>query len=1375
LPAVILAVCGCLSTPLYATIQVQLIPSPASPQFLGTVITWTASATDSNSGPVTYKFEVALPGSNQPFSLISDFNLGNTLNWTPNIVEGTYRIRVTARDYLAGETAQAVFSFTVKPLVTGRQPVVTATAHPLIALFTAPSCPLGSSIRVGFKLSGSTEMTYTNLRPCHAGTMNFYIAGMLASSTYNMHYEVETGSTIVPNSTILPFTTGPLPSTITFPRVEALVQPSPQADLGSRVLFTGFSPIGPRTCFPTGAYPEATNLEGRVLWYYALDHPQTARIVPGNSLGTTLLMISQGSGTGTGSFGNSVYQEVVREVDLAGNIIRQTNADRVSEQLVAAGTDPISNFHHEATRLPNGHTITFGSVQRIYPAGTQGSSGPIDIVGLMIIELDENFQVVWHWDAYDHAGGGTQLDINRAAVRGESCGVGLSCLQNLGCPQVLIANTAVDWLHGNSAQYQPSDGSLLVSLRDQDWVLKIDYSNGKGTGDILWRLGVDGDFTMNSTDPYPWFSGQHDVEFQYGGQQVLSLFDNGNTRVLSFPGENSRGQVLNVDQTKMQVSLSLNVNLDGYSPALGTAQLLQNGDYAFEPGFLNPGAQSYEQSIEVTPSLYSLAVVSSPSPMTLACASSSGQVGVTYASSLTGSGGVPPYTFSITSGSLPPGLSLNTSTGAITGTPNTAGAFSFTVMAVDSTGADTATSNCTVTIALPALTLSYAASAGRTGVTYASSLAGSGGVPPYTFSITSGSLPPGLSLTSSTGAIAGVPTTAGTFSFIAAVVDSTGTDIASSHRGITIAPAPVTLACPLNTAQDGAPYASSLAASGGVPPYTYSITAGSLPAVLSLNNTTGSITGIPIAVGTFSFTSSAADSTGTPAGTGSADCSITSANPAPAVININTKTSSVIPAKFSGFSAPQPRNGVEYYDPKFLSAVALLKPGWIRFPAGTASMPFDWQAGHTNTVWLNELMSSNPPLVDPFTASELVTAQQLTQAKGGVYLSDFAGFVNSLGANTVITFNAYTDTNPSSAANMVTAAKGYGLNVLEWELANEPYLFPLIFPSSASYAAAMNFPYFNDIFSANPSATVGLFYAGQFTGPPVNYTAWDNGMTAYVPHYWNAVSFHMYPLSSRVGNTTAGQILNGVLAHGTVDYVNSYLVPLVGANTPIFVTELNASALNNLPFTPTLYNGIFMAEYIARMSTCPNVRGVAAHALYMGNSVNYGLIRAVNDYESYLTGQVTADPNYWTNTATDPNTPFQFYASAPALALAVANQAINNSTHIWPTTVSGGAAVPIQGYDGNPIPAIYSQAYQGDNGTNYLLITNKSGYPSKITIQIDGTKLARTLTVTYVSNSDKIVSNTASAPNTVQIKTVTSGNPVVIGPYSVSTVQWKKG
>lgn len=88
-------------------------------------------------------------------------------------------------------------------------------------------------------------------------------------------------------------------------------------------------------------------------------------------------------------------------------------------------------------------------------------------------------------------------------------------------------------------------------------------------------------------------------------------------------------------------------------------------------------------------------------PPTLACAASTGQVGVPYNSSLVASGGVPPYTFSINSGNLPPGLTLNASSGAITGTPTTSGSFNFTAMVVDSSGvsdSNTVTGSCGITI-----------------------------------------------------------------------------------------------------------------------------------------------------------------------------------------------------------------------------------------------------------------------------------------------------------------------------------------------------------------------------------------------------------------------------------------------------------------------------------------------------------------------------------------------------------------------------------------------------------------------------------------------------------------------------------------------------
>ena len=105
----------------------------------------------------------------------------------------------------------------------------------------------------------------------------------------------------------------------------------------------------------------------------------------------------------------------------------------------------------------------------------------------------------------------------------------------------------------------------------------------------------------------------------------------------------------------------------------------------------------------------------------LSCASGTAQVGVPYTSALVASGGTPPYTYSITSGSLPPGLSLNTSTGAITGTPTTAGTYNYTAQAIDSTGA-IGNSSCGITVAPPALTLTCASASAQVGVVYSSAM-----------------------------------------------------------------------------------------------------------------------------------------------------------------------------------------------------------------------------------------------------------------------------------------------------------------------------------------------------------------------------------------------------------------------------------------------------------------------------------------------------------------------------------------------------------------------------------------------------------------------------------------------------------------------------
>jgi hypothetical protein len=310
---------------------------------------------------------------------------------------------------------------------------------------------------------------------------------------------------------------------------------------------------------------------------------------------------------GSNSIGGTVSaDQVLREIDLAGNVIRETNASRLSEQVAALsgvasacriGSNDcmVGAMHHEAVRLSNGHTLVLSDEEKIFTDGTQGSSAsnPVDIVGDIILDLDTDWQVAWYWRAFDH------LNVNRAAVLGETCAAGVA-----GCvPLFLTTGIANDWLHGNSLDHA-ADGSIILSMRHQDWIDKIDYNNGTGTGNVLWTLGLGGDFTINSTDPYPWFSHQHDAGFELGGTSIMSLHDNGNTRVAPPPvglgSGDSRGYVLSINQTNMTATPLLLADMGVYAFAVGSAQRLSNGNYHFDEGYLTNPAP-YNQSIEVFP------------------------------------------------------------------------------------------------------------------------------------------------------------------------------------------------------------------------------------------------------------------------------------------------------------------------------------------------------------------------------------------------------------------------------------------------------------------------------------------------------------------------------------------------------------------------------------------------------------------------------------------------------------------------------------------------------------------------------------------------------------------------------------------------------
>jgi Putative Ig domain len=354
-----------------------------------------------------------------------------------------------------------------------------------------------------------------------------------------------------------------------------------------------------------------------------------------------------------------------------------------------------------------------------------------------------------------------------------------------------------------------------------------------------------------------------------------------------------------------------------------------------------------------------------------------GTAQTSYSAQLAATGGTKPYTWSISAGSLPAGLTLHPATGAITGKPTVTGPDSFTVEVTDSESTPaSARAAESVTVTAPPLSVTTTSLPGAVaGVAYSAKLAATGGISPYTWLLSGGTLPEGLTLHTN-GAISGTPKSAGSATFTVEVADSdTPAETAPGSLSITVGTAAlvVTTGTDLPTAHDGTAYSVKLAADGGITPYTWSLTSGTLPAGLTLR-TNGTIDGTPSADGTYGFSVQVSDAETPPA---TAGASFTLVVPAPLTIQGPRSLPDGYTGESYGVTLNNVTGGVPPYTWSLVSGS--LPAGLTAFPNGTDTVSGTITGApgtYTCTVQMSD--SENPPATVTEILTMTVTAPPLT-------------------------------------------------------------------------------------------------------------------------------------------------------------------------------------------------------------------------------------------------------------------------------------------------------------------------------------------------------------------------------------------------------------
>jgi arylsulfate sulfotransferase len=456
--------------------------------------------------------------------------------------------------------------------------VFTNTNNVQVAQYVViPPSPASASVQFGLTTAYGFN-TWTQPTTTLGSSVSLFVAGMKQSTPYHMQGLITfqdgtsfTDSDFTFTTGALPVTLQPIVTTTTTPGMT----PQPGVELLDTVVLVGGQ----------GKLTESvvTDLAGNALWAYQPALPNGPGPNPVKLLSNGHFLINF-SGQPDG------INAVLQEVDLGNNVIWQMNTAQLNTALAAATCAEcnvtVIGTHHDFAVLPNGHIIVIASTTKTLADSTTPTGDVIIDLGDMENVGGNNPnhtpQPVWAWNEFNH------LDTNRRPYQ------------------------YPDWTHTNAVIYSKDDGNLIISIRHQNWLVKLPYANGTGSGDPVWKLGAVlptdttpqdmADFTLQNPDGTPdpnatdWFFAQHGPSFtttNTSGQFGLVLFDNGDDRgvvdvaggtcgVTGQPACFSTVPVFTIDETAKTATFVINPTTHDYSNFGGNAEVLQNGNVEYD-------------------------------------------------------------------------------------------------------------------------------------------------------------------------------------------------------------------------------------------------------------------------------------------------------------------------------------------------------------------------------------------------------------------------------------------------------------------------------------------------------------------------------------------------------------------------------------------------------------------------------------------------------------------------------------------------------------------------------------------------------------------------------------------------------------------------